>query len=85
MCVINTSHTVESWDVNMESQDLEPAALELKVDIEPNTAMSEVAMSDTAAIVPATSDNNVSILKSMRAQLYSIYGEVYNKVNHNQI
>ncbi len=47
----------------MESQDLEPAALELKVDIEPNTAISEVAMSDTAAIVPATSDNNVSILK----------------------
>ena len=67
MCVINTSHTVESWDVNMESQDLEPAALELKVDIEPNTAISEVAMSDTAAIVPATSDNNMSILKSMRA------------------
>jgi hypothetical protein len=67
-------------DVNMESQDLELAAAESKVDMEPNTAMSEVAMSDTAAIVPATSDNNVSILKSMRAQFYYIYGEVYNKV-----
>ena len=47
----------------MELQHLEPAAAESKVDMEPNTAMSEVAMSDTAAIVPATSDNNVSILK----------------------
>jgi hypothetical protein len=37
-------------------------------------------MSDTVAIVPATNDNNVPILKSMRAQFYSIYGEVYNKV-----
>jgi hypothetical protein len=42
--VITITDTVESLDVNMESHDLEPAAAESKVDMEPNTDISEVSM-----------------------------------------
>jgi hypothetical protein len=77
--VITITDTVESLDINMESQDLEQVAEESNINLEPNTtATSGVSMSDS--IVPAPSDSNVSILKSMRAQFYSIYGEVYNKI-----
>ena len=51
--------------MSMETQEVEHAAV-----------TSEVAMSVITAIVPATNDNNVSILKSTRAQFYAIYGEV---------
>ncbi len=67
----------------METQDLEPvtaiaeAAMPMEtLDLEHAAAPSEVAMSGSSAIFPETNDNNVSILKSIRAQFYAIYGEV---------
>jgi hypothetical protein len=81
--VITISDTAESLDVAMETEDLEPgtatseAAMSMETqEVEHAAATSEVAMSVSTTIVPATNDNNVSILKSMRAQFYAIYGEV---------
>ena len=81
--VITISDTAESLDVAMESEDLEHAAVTSEVamsmetqEVEDAAASTEVDMSVSTTIVPTTNDNNVSILKSMRAQFYAIYGEV---------
>jgi hypothetical protein len=64
--VITISDTAELLGVAMETQDLEPAM-----------AASEVAMSGSTALVPATNDNNVSILTlSVPAEFLEIYRDI---------